>query len=241
VKGKTSLKRYTFIIERFASPLLSCTMGLFPFPYADLSSLFDESRAKNTYFSTYTHPIYYARCVYVGCSTTAHVHRDFCQKIQKWSWVSMSQQEISDPWPSIYWKHSNSALQLHIEGYKSTVRSYGKEEKEFNFESKVTMEKLLHIESTSLLSLKSEHSVKPPKLFPVVERTSLYLSFDLAFGGGLKWWRPSWKELGFLVSNHADTEVCNVVTSANQLLIEMLLSCPIGILQIYDYYPWACL
>jgi hypothetical protein len=59
-----------FVIARFASPLLSCTEGLFPFPYGDLSSLFDESRAKNTYFSTYTSPICYTTCVYTGCSTT---------------------------------------------------------------------------------------------------------------------------------------------------------------------------
>jgi hypothetical protein len=69
----------------------------------------------------------------------------------------------------------------------------------------------------------------------------LPLSHELAFGGGLKWWGPSWKELGFLVLNRANTEVCNVDTSADQLLIEILISHPIGILQIYDYYPWACL
>jgi hypothetical protein len=68
----------------------SCTEGLFPFPDADLSSHFDESRAKNTYFSTYTHPICYTTCVYVGCSTTTRVHRDLCHKIKKWSQVSMS-------------------------------------------------------------------------------------------------------------------------------------------------------
>jgi hypothetical protein len=62
----------------------------------------------------------------------------------------MSRQEISDPWPSIYWKRPDSALQLHFEGYKSTISSYGKEEKAFNFERKVTLEKLLHIESASL-------------------------------------------------------------------------------------------
>jgi hypothetical protein len=47
--------------------------------------------------------------------------------------------------------------------------------------------------------------------------------------------------IGFLVSNHVDMEVYNVVTYVDQLLIEILLSHPIGILQIYDYYPWACL
>ena len=62
----------------------------------------------------------------------------------------MSRKNIYNPWPSIYWKHSDSTLQLHSEGYKRTISSYGKEEKEFNFERKVTLEKLLHIESTSL-------------------------------------------------------------------------------------------
>jgi hypothetical protein len=58
--------------------------------------------------------------------------------------------------------------------------------------------------------------------------------YELAFGGGLKWWRPSWKELGFLVPSHADTEVCNVFASVDHLLIEILLSHPIDILQIYE-------
>jgi hypothetical protein len=62
----------------------------------------------------------------------------------------MSRQEISDPWPSTYWKRSDSALWLHSEGYKITILSYGKEEKEFNFERKVTLDKLIHIESASL-------------------------------------------------------------------------------------------
>jgi hypothetical protein len=64
----------------------------------------------------------------------------------------MSRQEISDPWTSIYWKHFDSTLQLHFEGYKRTIPSYGKEEKAFNFESKVTLEKLIHIEFASLCS-----------------------------------------------------------------------------------------
>jgi hypothetical protein len=91
------------------------------------------------------------------------------------------------------------------------------------------------------LSLKSEHSVEAPSPSLIIERASLPLSHELAFGGGLKWWGASWKELGFLVLNHVDTEVCNVDTFDDQLLIEILLSHPISILQIYDYYPWACL
>jgi hypothetical protein len=54
----------------------------------------------------------------------------------------MSQQEIYDPWPSIYWKHSESTLQFHFEGYKWANSELWKEEKEFNFERKVTLEEL---------------------------------------------------------------------------------------------------
>jgi hypothetical protein len=54
----------------------------------------------------------------------------------------MSRQEIYDPWPSIYWKCSDSTLQFHLKAINGPIPSYGKEEKEFNFESKVTLEKL---------------------------------------------------------------------------------------------------
>jgi hypothetical protein len=54
----------------------------------------------------------------------------------------MSRQEIHDPWPSIYWKRFDSALQFHLKAINGPILSYGKEEKEFNFESKVTLEKL---------------------------------------------------------------------------------------------------
>jgi hypothetical protein len=81
----------------------------------------------------------------------------------------------------------------------------------------------------------------PPSYSLIVKRIYLSLFYEIVVGEGLKWWRPNWKELGFLVLNRADTEVCNVDTSVGQLLIEILLSRPIDILQIYDYYPWACL
>jgi hypothetical protein len=47
-----------------------------------------------------------------------------------------------DPWPSIYWKHSGSTLQFHLKAINGPIMSYGKEEKEFNFERKFTLEKL---------------------------------------------------------------------------------------------------
>jgi hypothetical protein len=86
----------------------------------------------------------------------------------------MSRQKISDPWPSIYWKHSDSALQLHSEGYKSTISNYGKEEKAFNFERKVTLEKLLHIESASLCP-SSLNTVFSPQALPLLLRGPLCL------------------------------------------------------------------
>jgi len=61
----------------------------------------------------------------------------------------------------------------------------------------------------------------------------LFLYYELAFGGGLKWWRPSWKELSFSVLNRANMEVCNIFTSGDHLLIDILLSHPIDILKIY--------
>ena len=77
-----SLFTFCNVIARFASPHATCPEGLFAFPHADLSSLFVRSRAKNKYFSTCTHLAHYTTCVYAGCSTTACVHRDLCQKMK---------------------------------------------------------------------------------------------------------------------------------------------------------------
>jgi hypothetical protein len=55
------------------------------------------------------------------------------------------------------------------------ISSYGKEEKAFNFESKVTLEKLLHIESVSLCPSSMNTMFSPPSSFPIVDRTSLTL------------------------------------------------------------------
>jgi hypothetical protein len=62
----------------------------------------------------------------------------------------------------------------------------------------------------------------------------MFLFYELAFGGGFKWWRPSWKELILLVLNHAKMEVCNIFTSHDHKLIEILFSHPIDILQIFE-------
>ena len=53
----------------------------------------------------------------------------FVPENTKWGRVSMSRQKIFDIWPSIYWKRSDLALQLHSGGYKSTISSYGKRER----------------------------------------------------------------------------------------------------------------
>jgi hypothetical protein len=55
----------------------------------------------------------------------------------------MSQQEINDPWPSIYWKCSDLVLQFHLKAINGPIPSYGEEEKKINFERKVTLEELL--------------------------------------------------------------------------------------------------
>jgi hypothetical protein len=72
-------------------------------------------------------PISYERCVYAGCSTTTRVHWYLCHKIQNEIEFPCHDKKISDPWPSTYGKHSESALHLHYEGYKRTILSYGKE------------------------------------------------------------------------------------------------------------------
>jgi hypothetical protein len=54
----------------------------------------------------------------------------------------MSQHEINDPSPYIYWKRYYSALQFHLKVINGLNPSYGKEKKEFNFERKVTLEEL---------------------------------------------------------------------------------------------------
>jgi hypothetical protein len=115
------------VIAIFSSLLLSFTEGLFPFPYVDFSSLFDESRAKNIHFSTCTLPNCYARCVYACCSITAPVYQDLCQKIQnevEFPCHNRRSLILGLPYTG---NISDSALQLHSVGYKRTILNYGKE------------------------------------------------------------------------------------------------------------------
>jgi hypothetical protein len=66
----------------------------------------------------------------------------------------MSQQEISDPWPYIYWKCSESILQLHFEGYKWGNSELWKREKNSTLrETLLWRNYLIHIEFASLCPL----------------------------------------------------------------------------------------
>ena len=88
----------------------------------------------------------------------------------------MSQHDIFDHWPSIYWKHSDSALQFHLKAINGPILSYGKEEKEFNFGRKVTLEKLLlHIESASLFPLSLNTMFIPQALSLLIENLIISL------------------------------------------------------------------
>jgi hypothetical protein len=96
---------------------------------------------KKIFFHIYTPFLYYNMCIhrfhhYNPC-TSGNV-----PKIKKWCQVSMLHHKINDPWPSIYWKCSNLALQFKLKAINGPNLSYGKEEKEFNFERKFTLEKL---------------------------------------------------------------------------------------------------
>ena len=111
----------------------------------------------------------YASCLlYNMCICRLHHYNSytsrFVPKNEKWCHVSISRHEINDPWPSIYWKRSDSMLQFHLKDINEPILIYGKEEKKFNFERKVTMEKLFISYWVCIpLSFKFEHSVQPPR------------------------------------------------------------------------------
>ena len=75
----------------------------------------------------------------------------------------MSRHGICDPWPSIYWKCSDSALLFHLKAINSSYPSYGKEEKNSTLREKLLWRNYsLHIESASLCPFNYEHIVQPP-------------------------------------------------------------------------------
>jgi hypothetical protein len=164
----TSHVRGHILEKYFPHPMQSCREGLFPFPYADLSSMLLNSRDKNINFSTCTHLAPYTTNVYAGFSTTTSIHWDLCQKIKMKCWVSTSRWEISDPWPSIYWKNSDSAFQLHFEGYKEANSELWKRRKKSTLREKLLWRNyLLHIESASLCHL-SLNIVFNPQSLPLL-------------------------------------------------------------------------
>jgi hypothetical protein len=80
----------------------------------------------------------------------------------------MSRQEIYDPWPSIYWKCSELALQFHFEGYKLANSELWKRRKNSTLrENLLWRNYLLHIESASLCPL-SVNTVFIPQALPLL-------------------------------------------------------------------------
>jgi hypothetical protein len=96
----------------------------------------------------------------------------------------MSRQEISDPWPSIYWKRSNSVLQFHFEGYKWVNFELWKRRNNSTLRAKLLSRNyLLHIEFASLCPL-SLNTVFNPQALPL-------LIYNLIFSllRACLWWR----------------------------------------------------
>ena len=142
--------------------------GLFPFPHADLSSLFVRSRAKNKYFSTCKHLAHYIACVYAGFSSTTRIHQDLCQKMKinvgfpchdKRSMIlvlSYTGSILTRPFSSI------------LKAINGPILSYGKRRKNSTLRAKLLWRNyLLHIESASLCPL-SLNIVFIPQSLPLL-------------------------------------------------------------------------
>jgi hypothetical protein len=94
----------------------------------------------------------------------------------------MSRQEIYDPWPSIYWKHSDSTLQFHLKAINGPISSYGKRRKNSTLREKLLWRNyLLHIESASLCPLSLNTVFNPQALPLLIENliVSLLMSLPL--------------------------------------------------------------
>jgi hypothetical protein len=146
----------------------SCTEGLIPFPYADLSSLFIKSRAKNKYFSTCTHLAHYTTCVYAGCSTTTRVHQDLCQKMKinvGFPCHDRRSMILGLPYTGNILTRPFSSILKAING---PIPSYGKRRKNSTLRAKLLWRNyLLHIESASLCPL-SLNTVFIPQALPLL-------------------------------------------------------------------------
>ena len=129
-----------------------------------------------------------------------------------------------------------------LEGYKWENPSSRKEEKNSTLREKLLWRNYsLHIESASLCPFNSEHIVHPPRssLLDWEPHCLSYMSSPLVedwSGGG-----PVGRNLVSWFRTVLTRKSVMCFASADHLLIEILLSRPIGIMQIYDYYPWACL
>jgi hypothetical protein len=83
-----------------------------------------------------------------------------------------------------------------FEGYKLSHIQALEKRREFNFERKDTLEKFHFILSLHPFILEILNSLfNPQALHSLGWITSLSPLYELAFGGGLKWWRPSWRNL----------------------------------------------
>ena len=123
------------------------------------------------------HLAHYTTCVYAGCSTTACVHQDLCQEIKIKCRFSMSGQYIYYPWPSIYWKHYDSALQYHLKAINGTILRYGNERKNSTLREKLLWKNYsLHIESASLCPL-NLNTVFSPQALPLFDEEPHYLPY----------------------------------------------------------------
>jgi hypothetical protein len=148
----------------------SCPEGLFPFPHANLSSLFIKSRAKNKYFSTCTHLSYYTTCVYADCSTTTHVHWDLCQKMKinvKFPCHDRRSMILGLPYTGNVPTRSFSSILKAINGL---IPSYGKRGKNSTLRAKLLWRNyLLHNESASLCLLSLNRVFNPQALPLLIE------------------------------------------------------------------------
>jgi len=136
--------------------------------------------------------------------------------------------EIHDPWPSIYWKCFELALLFHLKAINWAISKPWGDSTIQLWEQRHSGKISLHIESASLCPWKFELLVQlPSSSFFVME--NLIESFIWA----CLWWRPSWRDL---VSWFRYVSLQKFFTYVLLLiiLIEILFSCPIGILQIFE-------
>ena len=123
-------------------------------------------------------PNCFSRCVYTFCSTVARVYWDLCQKIQN---------EVGFPCHnrrSLISKHTRNVLarpfSCILKDIKAPFRAMEKKEKTFNFKSKVTMDKLLHIESASLCPSSLNIVFSPQDLSLLLREPHCLFSMSLA-------------------------------------------------------------